>query len=100
MDLRDLSYDTRKDIIKKLLYKVEINKDFVDKELKHRKVYKYNGKYCLNFYNGYEYKIVSIDNYNADISSESILDNVELTKYYQQILAEELSKLETSTEAI
>lgn len=94
MKLDGLSTEEIKEIMKQLLYRVEADHSVVDRGLKHRKVYKFNSKYCVNFYNGYEYKICSIDDHNADISSESLNDNVELTKYYKQLLANVISARE------
>lgn len=92
MRLEELSNEEIKDIMKKLILKVEANEEVVEKGLMHRKVYKYNRKYCINFYNGFDYMICSIDNINADISSESLNDNLELTKYYHQLLQEAFEK--------
>ena len=88
MTLKDLTTEEIKDIIKQLLYKVETSKEVVDKNIKYRKVYMYKGKFCLNYYDGFDYKICTIDNLNADISSESLMDNIWLTEYYKELLEE------------
>lgn len=92
MNLKDLSTEEIKEIMTKLLYKTEPSKEIVDKNIKFRKVYVYNGKYCINYDDGFDYKICSIDNLNASISSESINDNVWLTQYYLKLLNETFQK--------
>lgn len=93
MNFKDLSIEEiKEEVIKKLLYKIEWDKTLVDRQIKYCEVYKYNGTYCLNFFNGYEHKVVSVDGKKAFISSESLKENEELTKYYHTLLKSVLFK--------
>ena len=93
MNFNDLTIEEiKEEIIKKLLYKTEFNKEIVDRQIKYCEIYKYHGTYCLNFFNGYEHKVVSVDNKKAFISSESLQENDDLTKFYRSLLKTVLYK--------
>lgn len=92
MVLDNLTEDEIKSILTKLLVKVEGHKEEVEKYLRTSKVYRYQGAYCINFYNGYESKVCAIDARKAYVSSESINDNIALTEYYHEILNNVLRK--------
>ena len=94
MKLDALTTEEIREIMKQLLYKVEADKSVVDKHIQHRNIHRYNETYLMNFYNGYEYKICSIDENKVDISSESFITNLELTKFYKPLLESILSAKE------
>ncbi|MBQ9795930.1 MAG: hypothetical protein IJW36_03135 [Clostridia bacterium] len=94
MTLKDLTTEEIKEILTKLLYRTEPSKEVVDRHIMYRRVYQFNGKYCINYEDGFDYKVCSIDNINAHITSESLNDNILLTEYYHEILKEVYAKKE------
>lgn len=93
MNLKDLTKEEiKEEIIKKILYKIEADKAMVDRQIKYCEVYKHNGCFCLNFYNGFEFKVVSINQASVVVSSESLETNINLSKYYQKVLSSALYK--------
>ena len=86
MKLSELSKEEIKDILKELIVVVEGDKDQVEKFLRFRDIYIFDGKHCINYYNGYEHKACMINERSAQITSESIEGNKELTKIYKDIL--------------
>lgn len=75
-------------ILTKLLQKVEIDEAAVELNLRYREVFKSNNVYYINYDNGFEQKTCSISSKDANISSESMETNGELTKYYKKLLTE------------
>ena len=95
MKLDQLSTEEIKDIMKQLLYKVEADESLVDKHILHRNVQRQQDSYIINFYNGYEHKVCVIDDNKANISSESHLENLELTKFYKSLLQSKIDLIES-----
>ena len=78
-----LSDDKKRYIFATLLKCVEKDKLAVEKSVKCRDVHE-TSKGCFMYYsNGFEAKVVEIDDARASISSESLKDNLEITKIYQ-----------------
>ncbi|MBQ8615712.1 MAG: hypothetical protein IJ415_04025 [Clostridia bacterium] len=88
MRLNDLTEDEIEEVFRRILKKVETNDDVVEKSLKYCFIYKDNGRYCMDFYNGFEHKLCSISDRSVYVSSESDKENRILTAYLKDIIQE------------
>ena len=78
-----LSDNKKRDIFTKLLKHVEEDKIAVEKSVKFREIHTTKNGYFMYYSNGFESKVVEIDDLIATISSESTTDNLEITRIYQ-----------------
>ena len=92
MILDKLTTEEQKCIFIKLFEKVETNKSLIVATVKYNNVEKIGDEYIMNLYNGYEHKTCSISAKGVFISSESMLTNQELTKFYKKMLKNILAK--------
>lgn len=98
MKLDNLAEEEIKEVFSKILYKIEINKDVVEKSLKYCPIYKSGLNYCIEFYNGFEHKLCCINDRKVYVSSESLEGNKYLTTYLKSVL-QEIAEQKFSLEA-
>ena len=88
MKLDSLTEEEIRNVIYKILCKIETDKAIVEKVMKYSPIVKTNAGYCFEYYNGFEHKLCCISDRKVYVSSEGEQDNKHLTNYLKTVLHE------------
>ena len=78
-----LGVDKKRKIFATLISCVEADKENAKKSAKYRDIYETKHGFFMNYSNGFESKVVEIDDLIATVSSETQKDNLAITRVYQ-----------------